>query len=401
MKWISAMCLTVLSTGWQAANAACNPVVGTEMTCTGSTATQITNTSNPPLTNAVSRVTLDSGYSVDLAANNAAFQIINDQAFDLNFTQAAGGVAKSTFGIAIVSAGGVSQLLQGSIAGKEQSGFSSVIRNGGNSLVINQAASSTISGWPGIVTQNDGKGSTDITVAGSVASLSASGISGLPKPPGNALGITNGSTAVDLTVTQSGGSISGSGGIVARNNGSGTTSISTSGTVTATNAGLGITNGANAKDLKITQNGGEISGAGVGVTSDNQGAGSTVVNTVASVKSANGPAFGITNGVKAKGLMITQSASGTIDAAAGISTQNNGVGETKIETLGAIKANNGPGITTANDAKDAISLTVAQTAGSITSTSASISTRNTSGGDTVITTTTTLLSTAGVGINAE
>ena len=273
------------------------------------------------------------------AAAGAAFQIDSTQNFNINLQQNTGSFATSLFGFMIQSAGGVTETIQGNITGTTQSGLATTIRTGGGALDINQLAGTISGSTIGITTQNNGNSFTKITTAG---------------------------------------------------------------TVTSPGPGMGIVNTASATDLSIIQLAGLVSGGSVGITSNNQGTGASLIETSGAVKSTAGPAFSIANQSTAKGLTVTQHSSGDIDANTGISATNFGSGNTTISTSGVVKANNGAGVTVAHDGTSApATLSVSLLAGSITSTSAGISTRNQSGGPTNITTNANILSTGGVAINAD
>ena len=216
MKWISALCLTVLSTGWQAANAACVEGPVDTLTCSGTTATVLRNDLTPSPNPPKGTINLVDAYLVDVAAG-AAFQIINNQNIDINLNQSGNSSAKSAFGFMIQTGGSISQTINGNVTGKTQSGLATTIFADGGNLRIDQPQGLIAGQTVGLVTQNNGVGSTTISTSGSVTSVA-----------GNGLGITNAPSSTDLTITQVAGQISAqNAGVAATNNGTGATVVST------------------------------------------------------------------------------------------------------------------------------------------------------------------------------
>jgi len=153
-----------------------------------------------------------------------------------------------------------------SLAGELLGGTTGVLvlgNSGTTDLTIVQSAGTISGSLNGIETHNSGTGNTLVTVAGTV----------------NTLNINNGTTAKNLDIVQSGGSITGNlYGIYAHNSGTGHTNITTSGTIQAVGGGsYGVyaQSSASGTDLTFTQRGGSITGSGGGVLLFNWGTGNT------------------------------------------------------------------------------------------------------------------------------
>ncbi|MFA9441709.1 ESPR-type extended signal peptide-containing protein, partial [Uliginosibacterium sp. sgz301328] len=232
-------------------------------------------------------------------------------------------------------------------------------RNGADTtgLTITQTAGS-VSGNFGIVAENEGIGATNIDVAGNVAAAYGTGINAM-----------NGSAASDLTVTQHGGSIGGTFyGISANNSGTGATNVRVASYVTATDSiGIYAYGGANSTDLSVVQTGGTIAGNYGGISADNSGTGATTVSVAGDVAAANGYGVYAHTGPTGKDLTVTQDAGSSITGRYGIWASNDGSGATSVTVEGDIATTSDVGVYAYNNSATTTDLTVSQNGGSIVS----------------------------------
>ncbi len=222
---------------------------------------------------------------------------------------------------------------------------------------------------------------------------------------GAALNIDNTSSALDVSLQQAaGGHATSVYGFMVQSNGSIAQTLN--GNVTGTGqSGVATTIRPTGSYVSINQVAGEIAGVMAGITTWNQGTGSTTITTAGKVTSATRPALSILNAQPAPNqtlpagttLTINQTG-GVISGATGISAGNYGSGATTITTNGPVTGTAGSGVTITS----AKQLAITQSASSpITATGAGISGTNLGGGDTTITTNAAIKSSANVGITAE
>lgn len=239
------------------------------------------------------------------------------------------------------------------------------ITGSGSNIDFSQESGSTIVGTTGIYSKKYGAGSNMLTVAGDVTGNDD-----------YAIFASNDAAATDVAIVQLAGTITGvSHGIRVDNWGIGSTSIITAGTVSQTAADEAISywdtygvyayNATSATDIMLTQTGGTVSGHYYGIYGNNQGTGSVTINSAGNVNSTGkGAGLAGFNGSNGKNIRINQTA-GTITAnESGIYGSNSGTGSTHVTTAGTIIAA-GSGISMNNGANTS-DLSVTQTAGSIT-----------------------------------
>ncbi|WP_370389560.1 autotransporter outer membrane beta-barrel domain-containing protein [Snodgrassella alvi] len=259
-------------------------------------------------------------------------------------------------------------------------------------LTINQEESSIIKAKnTGIMASNNGTGSTKINIAGTIAATTA-------------VYADSGEKTQDVTITQSAPSkIEGSvNGIVVNNQGKGATNIDIAGNVSSTgnatipedpenpdseryNSGSGIIaiNNINATDLNITQSSAAslIQGGATGITASNSGVGSTTITTAGTVIAdgiaENGIGIAASNTQTAKAIHINQTSGNIKGKEKGISASNFGQGNTEITTAGNVTGNKDAGIDVTNmnfdypdtetraETKSKTDIIINQTAGSI------------------------------------
>lgn len=205
------------------------------------------------------------------------------------------------------------------------------------SMAVLLAAGSVTGGQHGINAQNAGTGALSVTTAGTVTGTANTGIHA-----------TNATTATDLSVTQIGGSVTGQmNGISAINSGSGETTITTAGTVSGNGGdGLYIYNTPTTTDLTITQTGGSITGSAGGIATENDGKGATVIAMAGTIAGTTDAGVYISNSTTTTSLTITQTAGSIGGATDGLSAKNNGSGPTAVTIAGTVTGGTGAGIST-------------------------------------------------------
>lgn len=280
-------------------------------------------------------------------------------------------------------------------------------------LTVNQEESSIIKAKnTGIMASNNGTGSTKINIAGTIAATTA-------------VYADSGEKTQDVTITQSAPSkIEGSvNGIVVNNQGKGATNIDIAGNVSSTgnatipedpenpdseryNSGSGIIaiNNKNATDLNITQSSvaSLIQGGATGITASNSGVGSTTITTAGTVIAdgiaENGIGIAASNTQTAKAIHINQTSGNIKGKEKGISASNFGQGNTEITTAGNVTGNKDAGIDVTNmnfdypdtetraETKSKTDIIINQTAGSIIGGTDGITAVNETGGKVSVTT---------------
>ena len=221
-----------------------------------------------------------------------------------------------------------------------------VTNQGSGNVVITQASAGIISGGEyGIWVSNPGSmtdsGSVTITTAGTV---SGAGMAGIEVTDQGAM--VNGK---DIIISQTGGTITSQSGngIRATNYGAGILSITTNGMVTG-GGGDGIyaqNELASAGDMTINQSGGTITGTANGITAQNQGTGSISITTAGDVEGIMQRGILVSNAATGGDISIRQTA-GTITAtnSHGIMVENNGSGATNVTVEGEVSTTGGSAI---------------------------------------------------------
>ena len=326
-----------------------------------------------------------------------------------------------------------------------------------NAINITQTTGSIEGKETGIAATNLGKGDTKITTGGNVTGTSGAGIQATN------IDWADSGEKSSIAVKQTGGSITGgTDGISAINTTGGAVLVETSGQVTG-NAGAGIlavsgiapvsevdenadnvsiddwynsqklagkniadSSLASSEGIKVTQNGGDITGFNNGIEVNNHGSGATNIKINGKVeatstetvlenpKDLNSNKYNtsngiiVSNGANTTDINISQlkESSEIRGGAAGISAVNSGTGSTTINTAGTVIADgpgiNGTGISAYND-ETANAINITQTTGSISSIKGKetgIIATNLGKGDTKITTGGDVTGTSGAGIQA-
>ncbi|MBT9292928.1 autotransporter family protein [Prosthecodimorpha staleyi] len=233
--------------------------------------------------------------------------------------------------------------------------FGAYVDTVGGSMTVTAEAGSEIVGFAfGLYVYNGGTGATTITSAGELSGA----LTGLS--------VSTNSNTTDLTINQTGGTISGGySGIEAFNGGTGNTSVAVAGTLNT----LYVSNGITAKNLDIVQNGGSITGDSYGIYAYNAGTGHTNVTTSSTVQSLGAGSYGVyvQNGPNSTDLTFTQKGGSIIGSGAGALLFNGGTGDTNVTvsgTIGSTEPYSG-GLYVGNYSSNTGDLTVVQTAGLI------------------------------------
>ncbi|PIT38041.1 hypothetical protein BHC43_05660, partial [Snodgrassella alvi] len=186
------------------------------------------------------------------------------------------------------------------------------------------------------------------------------------------IALNDGKNTTDLNISQltESSKIEGTaGGISASNSGTGSTTITTAGTVIAKGpgelgSGISAINGETANGITITQSTGKIEGDQSGILAINEGKGSTVITTAANVTGTKGAGIQVNN--KSKGtkteIKVDQTAGNIIGGTDGISLFNETGGNITVGVAGKVTGGSGAGIAT-NITNSIVSSTTEKTAG--------------------------------------
>ncbi|MEJ5902316.1 autotransporter outer membrane beta-barrel domain-containing protein [[Ochrobactrum] teleogrylli] len=302
-------------------------VVQTVGTITG--ATDGIYTVNNGIGSTVIKVTGD----VKGAGDNGVWANNRTTATDITITQAAGstitgythGIRADNWGagaISITTAGIVNQTQTGAF-NSDTYGVYGYNGASATDIVLMQTGGSISGNWYGMYANNEGTGSTTIVSSGDVTAIEVAGLYAVNK-----------STAKNIIVNQTSGTVKGGEhGVFANNMGTGSTTVTLSGIVTASGgSGVHATNGSSATDLTVQQTAGSITGR-TGILAWNQGSGATLVSVVGTV--AGGAGAGIQT-IAANGSTIDIAASATVKATSGIAIRDGGVtgNPTASDTVG-------------------------------------------------------------------
>ncbi|WKT93149.1 autotransporter outer membrane beta-barrel domain-containing protein [Brucella anthropi] len=182
---------------------------------------------------------------------------------------------------------------------------------------------------------NRGTGTTTIVSSGDVTATVRAGLYAF-----------NASTAKDMVIQQKSGSVKGGTyGVFADNAGTGSTAVTLSGDVTASgDYGVYARNGSSATDLTVKQTAGSITGK-TGILAWNRGTGISLVNVVGKV--SGGAGAGIQT-IAANGSTIDIAASATVKATSGIAIRDGGVAGNPVasDTVGGNVTVNSAGTVT-------------------------------------------------------
>lgn len=265
---------------------------------------------------------------------------------DLIVSQTGGTISGADNGIHTVHGGVGATVIgvAGEVNGAGDNGVWALNSSSATNITITQDADSTITGYThGIRADNWGTGAVTITTAGIVNQTQT----GATNNDTYGVYAYNDVSATDISLIQTGGSVSGNWfGMYANNRGTGTTTIVSSGDVTATvRAGLYAFNASTAKDMVIQQKSGSVKGGTYGVFADNAGTGSTAVTLSGDVTASGDYGVYARNGSSATDLTVKQTA-GSITGKTGILAWNRGTGISLVNVVGKVSGGAGAGIQT-------------------------------------------------------
>ncbi|WP_379552352.1 hypothetical protein [Qipengyuania sp. DGS5-3] len=219
-------------------------------------------------------------------------------------------------------------------------------------LTVDSSAGTVDATFNGIIARNEGNGSTEITT-GDVFAREGSG-----EGPGIGILATNGSAAQDLVIDSSAGSVtSNNTGIYANNRGQGALSI-TSGAIDST-VGNGVFTRNSGTDLTVNTTAGAVTAAGSGIRATNYGSGNTAI-TAADVTGISDDGINARNFATAGDLTIDTVSGAVSGGTYGVNASNGGSGVLSITTAN-VSGSYGDGIRTRNFGTDVLIDTTAGT----------------------------------------
>ncbi|TCQ71315.1 outer membrane autotransporter protein [Ochrobactrum sp. BH3] len=338
--------------------AACTVQPDSSYLCSGASAGEVISDSIP-LT-----VIADSTFNADNPAGEGIY--ISSTTGGINFTQQSGSkITGASTGINVDAdiPGSVDLTISGDVSGNGEAAVWALNRTTATDVSVTQEAGSIITGYThGIRVDNYGTGSSKITTSGTIVQTQT----GAGNFDTYGVYAYNASSATDITLIQTAGSISANWfGMYGNNRGTGSTKIVSLGDVTAVErAGLYAYNTSTAKNIVIEKTAGMAKGGTYGIFADNDGTGSTTV-AVAGTVTASGT-YGVfsRNGSRATDLTVNQTGGTITGPSYGIYALNRGTGATTVTVAGNVTGTNGYGIAAYGQASTT-GVTVQQTLGSI------------------------------------
>ena len=249
------------------------------------------------------------------------------------------------------------------VDGEGGNGIDAVNAATAGDLTIDSSAGSVFGQYSGIVARNQGNGATTIITAD---------VDTGPGEIGTRDGINayNASSATDLVIDSSAGSITGQiNAIVARNNGTGNTIITTGDVDGEGGDGIDAENASTAGDLTIDSSAGSVTGQVDGIDALNTGSG--VVNVVTGdVTGRTGDGVDVAGNANVSAILVDTSAGTVRGAQYGVNVANFGYGAVTVIT-GNVTATNRDGIDVSDDGEngagfDGTDVTIDSSAGSVT-----------------------------------
>jgi uncharacterized protein with beta-barrel porin domain len=255
----------------------------------------------------------------------------------INAASASGGLAG--IDVSNTGTGATSVTATGDVTGTAATSTGILARGGpaGTDLSIN--AYNVSGGAYGVYTNNAGTGTTSVTVSGNASATTSNG---------DGISASNSPQGTDLTVSANNVS-GGTYGITAANYGNGATNVSATGSVVATAAssdGIFAGNGSAATDLTVHAN--DVSGGLYGLLATNQGTGSTSVTDSGTVTAAGSTGEAIVAVNYATGTSLSVSANNASGGYYGIAAQNAGSGATSVTATGNVTGTADYGILAVN-----------------------------------------------------
>ena len=244
----------------------------------------------------------------------------------------------------------------------------SIITGAGNALNLNNAIgdtnvtyldvfTSTINGNDnGIASINNGTGSTSIISDADITGTTLDGVT-----------LDNTSVGTNISVTTNGDVLGNNRGIKANNDGSGTTTVNTTGTVTGTTQeAINVSNTGAATNISVNTGAGAVLGANIGIDVSNSGTGGTTsVVTTGAVTGTSDYAIDVFQDAGTAGVTVNTGAGALLGGKKGILVDNDGTGTTAVTTAGNVTGTTEDGIYI-NNAATTTGATVNANAGIVT-----------------------------------
>lgn len=312
------------------------------------------------------------GFDIKGSGDSTAFS----QAGGSRITGATTGIHSKKYGV-----GSNTVTVAGDVTGNGDYAIFASNASGATDVIIEQTAGTITGVSHGIRVDNYGTGSTSITTAGTVTQTAADEAAQYWDTYG--VYAYNASSATDITLSQTSGTVSGHYyGIFGNNQGTGSVTISSAGDVTTTGNGAGVAgfNSSNGKDVRISQTAGTITSSRHGIYGSNRGAGSSHVTTAGTIIATGSGVYLINDG-NASDLSVTQTTGSITGGTYGIYASNNGTGTTSIAVGGEVGGSMNAGIHTAS--ANEVTIDIASTA--TVSTSSGLAIRNAGTGNAVVT----------------
>ncbi len=240
------------------------------------------------------------------------------------------GIDVSNFG------GGDLSITTADVDGEDGDGINVNNAAGSGDIDIDTTAGTVFGLYGGIVTRNQGDGATTIITADVDTGYGEGGIL-------DGINAVNGTSATDLTIDSSAGGVTGqNNGIFARNNGTGDTTITTGDVDGGRGDGINARSESTSGDLTIDSSAGRVTGQNRGIFARNNGTGDTAITT-ADVDGEDGNGIDVQNAGRTGNLSVDSSA-GTVNGdQSGIRAEKLGVGNVSIVTADVV-GNFGDGI---------------------------------------------------------
>lgn len=290
--------------------------------------------------------TVTSSGTVIGTSGNAVYVYNDGLATDLTVSQTGGTLTGADNGISSTQYGFGQNLISvvGDASGATENGIWAQNFANATGITITQTAGSTITGYThGIRADNWAAGAISITTAGIINQTQT----GAANNDTYGVYAYNATSATDITLNQTAGSISGNWfGMYANNQGSGSTTIVSAGDVTAiVRSGLYAYNASTAENIVLNQTSGTVKGGTYGVFADNAGTGSTTVTLSGDVIASGDYGVYSRNASSASDLTVRQTA-GSVAGRTGILASNRGTGTSLVSVGGAVRGGAGAGIQT-------------------------------------------------------
>jgi outer membrane autotransporter protein len=234
-------------------------------------------------------------------------------ATDITLNQIGGSISGNWYGMFgnNLGTGATTIISSGDVTAIERAGLWAFNGSHATDIVIEQTEGTVEGGRNGVFAENTGTGTTTVTLAGDVTATGTYGVYAY-----------NRGQTTDLTVNQTAGTITGpSLGILAVNIGTGATAVSVAGDVTGTGRfGIAARGGDETTGVSVEQTAGSVTGT-TGILLKNEGTGPSLVSVAGEVSGTDGAAI---QTIAANGATIDIGASSTVSATSGIAIRDGG-----------------------------------------------------------------------------